>query len=167
MLCARDAIKNFAPDNGRHVTVAAAALATGTYSVRGADHPALNPYRKEASDQAYEMSGLGPEDVDIVQVHDAATIGEVQQLEALGIVPRGEGWVATQTGRTRISGDIPTNTDGGLLAMGHPLRGLGDSDDTRDCHPAAERGRSPPGERPEGGPCPLFRCRRRHHYSLV
>ncbi len=125
VLCASDVKKSLAPDNDRHVTIAAAALATGTYSVRGADHPALNPYRMEASEQAYEMSGIGPKDVDIVQVHDAATIGEIQQLEALGIVPRGEGWVASQTGRTQINGDIPTNTDGGLLAMGHPFGASG------------------------------------------
>ena len=126
VLCARDALKDLAPDNTRHITVAAAALTTGTYSSRGSDHPALNPYRgEEAAQQAYEMAGLGPEDIDIIQVHDAATIGEIQQLEALGIVPKGEAWVATQTGRTEIGGDIPTNTDGGLLAMGHPFGATG------------------------------------------
>ena len=61
----------------------------------------------------------------MVQVHDAATIGEIQQLEALNIVPKGEGWVASQRGRTEIRGDIPTNTDGGLLAMGHPFGASG------------------------------------------
>jgi acetyl-CoA acetyltransferase len=126
VLCARDAIRRLAPDNHRHVTIAAAALSTGTYSVKGADHPALNPYKGEdAAHKAYEMAGLGPEDVDVLQVHDAATIGEIQQLEALGVVPVGEAWVATQAGRTQVSGDIPTNTDGGLLAMGHPFGASG------------------------------------------
>ena len=126
VLCARDSVKDFAPDNSRHITIAAAALTTGTYSARGAEHPALNPYKgEEAVQQAYEMAHLGPEDVDVVQVHDAATIGEIQQLEALGIVPKGEGWVASQRGRTEIGGDIPTNTDGGLLAMGHPFGASG------------------------------------------
>ena len=71
------------------------------------------------------MSGLGPEDVDLIQVHDAATIGELQQLEALQIVPAGEAWQATTAGRTALTGDIPTNTDGGLLAMGHPFGATG------------------------------------------
>ena len=126
VLCARGAIDNLAPDHRRAVTVAAAALSTGTYSPRGADHPALNPYKGEdAAAQAYEMAGLGPEDVDVIQVHDAATIGELQQLEALGVVPLGEAWVATREGRTGLAGDIPTNTDGGLLAMGHPFGASG------------------------------------------
>ena len=126
VLCARDAIDSLAADHRRAVTVAAAALSTGTYSSRGADHPALNPYKGEdAAAQAYEMAGLGPEDVDVLQVHDAATIGELQQLEALGVVPLGEAWVATREGRTGLAGDIPTNTDGGLLAMGHPFGASG------------------------------------------
>ncbi len=125
VLCAEDVLKQYAPESSRHIRVAAAALASGSYTVKGADHPALNPSRGEAAQKAYEMASLGPEDVDIVQVHDAATIGEVQQLEALGIVPQGEGWVATLNGRTEIAGDIPTNTDGGLLAMGHPFGASG------------------------------------------
>ena len=125
VLCAEDALVRYAPESSRHIRVAAAALASGGYTVKGADHPALNPSRGEAAQRAYEMASLGPEDVDIIQVHDAATIGEVQQLEALGIVPQGEGWVATQNGRTEIAGDIPTNTDGGLLAMGHPFGASG------------------------------------------
>jgi acetyl-CoA acetyltransferase len=63
--------------------------------------------------------------VGLVQVHDAATIGELQQLEALHLVPWGEAWRVTQEGRTQISGDLPTNTDGGLLAMGHPFGATG------------------------------------------
>ena len=125
VLCAREEVKKFAPENRRHVTIAAADLSTGTYSARGADHPALNSARSGMAHRAYAMAGLGPEDVDIVQVHDAATIGEIQQLESLDIVPIGEGWVASQAGRTEINGDIPTNTDGGLLAMGHPFGATG------------------------------------------
>ncbi len=126
VLCARDAVRDLAPGNTRYMTIAAASLTTGFYSATGSDHPAMNPYRGEgAAQQAYSMAGLGPEDVEIVQVHDAATIGEIQQLEALDIVPKGEGWVATREGRTRTGGDIPTNTDGGLQAMGHPFGASG------------------------------------------
>ena len=126
VLCAGDAVNGHAPGNDRSVKIAAATLTSGTYSSRGADHPALNPKKGQAAaQQAYEMAGLGPEDVDVVQVHDAATIGEIEQLEAMAIVPQGEGWLATQSGRTEISGDIPTNTDGGLLAMGHPFGASG------------------------------------------
>jgi len=126
VLCAREALGRYGIDQQRAIRVAAAVLRSGDYNGRGSDHSAFSPYRTEpAALQAYEMSGLGPEDVELVQVHDAATIGELQQLEALHLVPWGEAWRATQEGRTEITGDIPTNTDGGLLAMGHPFGATG------------------------------------------
>jgi acetyl-CoA acetyltransferase len=126
VLCARDALDKYGIDECRAVRVAAAVLRSGNYNGRGSDHSAFSPYRTEpAALEAYEMSGLGPEDVDLVQVHDAATIGELQQLESLHLVPFGEAWHATVEGRTALSGDIPTNTDGGLLAMGHPFGATG------------------------------------------
>lgn len=78
-----------------------------------------------AAQDVWEMSGLGPEDVDLAQVHDAATIGEIEHLEFAGLFPPGEAWVATQEGRTALSGDLPVNTDGGLQAMGHPFGATG------------------------------------------
>ena len=126
VLCSRDALSRYGIAEERAVTVAAAVLTSGRYNGQGADHSAFSPYRTEpAALKAYEMSGLGPEDVDLVQVHDAATIGELQQLEALHLVPFGEAWQAAVEGRTALSGDIPTNTDGGLLAMGHPFGASG------------------------------------------
>jgi acetyl-CoA acetyltransferase len=126
VICARDSLSRYRIDQDRAVGIAAACLTSGSYNGRGSDHSAFSPYRTEpAALQAYEMSGLGPEDVNLVQVHDAATIGEMQQLEALQLVPYGEAWRATIEGRTALTGDIPTNTDGGLLAMGHPFGATG------------------------------------------
>lgn len=126
ILCAGDALDQYGIDKGRAIKIAGAVLRSGGYNSRGSDHSAFSPYRTEpAALDAYEMSGLGPEDVDLVQVHDAATIGELQQLEALHLAPYGEAWLATQEGRTGLAGDIPTNTDGGLLAMGHPFGATG------------------------------------------
>ena len=126
VLCAADALDRYGIDKSRSLRIAAAVLRSGTYNGRGSDHSAFSPYRTEpAALDAYEMSGTGPEDVDLVQVHDAATIGELQQLEALQLVPWGQAWQATVEGRTALSGDIPTNTDGGLLAMGHPFGATG------------------------------------------
>ena len=126
VLCAADAVDRYGIDRRRCVRIAAAVLKSGSYNGRGSDHSAFSPYRTEpAAEAAYEMSGIGPEDVDLVQVHDAATIGELQQLESLHLVPWGEAWKATAEGRTGLQGDIPTNTDGGLLAMGHPFGATG------------------------------------------
>lgn len=126
VLCAADALGRYGINRSRSPRIAAAVLSSGSYNGRGSDHSAFSPYRTEPGAlKAYEMSGIGPEDVDLVQVHDAATIGELQQLEALHLVPWGEAWQATMEGRTSLTGDIPTNTDGGLLAMGHPFGATG------------------------------------------
>ena len=126
VLCAREALGRYGLDPSRAVRVVAATLTSGNYNGRGSDHSAFSPYRTEpAGRAAYEMSGLGPEDIDLLQVHDAATIGELQQIEALDLAPRGEAWRATLEGRTALTGDLPVNTDGGLLAMGHPFGATG------------------------------------------
>ncbi|MFQ6028219.1 MAG: thiolase family protein [Dehalococcoidia bacterium] len=126
VICAADALDRYDINQSRAIRIAAAVLRSGNYNGRGSDHSAFSPYRTEPGAlEAYEMSGLGPEDVDLVQVHDAATIGELQQLEALHLFPQGEAWRGTVEGRTALSGDIPTNTDGGLLAMGHPFGATG------------------------------------------
>ena len=126
VLCAEDALDRYGINRGRAIRIVAAVLRSGNYNGRGSDHSAFSPYRTEpAALEAYKISGITPEDVDVVQVHDAATIGELQQLEALHLVPFGEAWRATLDGRTALAGDIPTNTDGGLLAMGHPFGATG------------------------------------------
>lgn len=75
--------------------------------------------------QAYEHAGIGPEDVGVAQVHDAFTIAEPLRLEALGLVPEGEGLAWNAKGETSIGGRLPTNTDGGLLSRGHPVGATG------------------------------------------
>lgn len=78
-----------------------------------------------AAEQAYAMAGVGPETMDVAEVHDMATILEVVQTEELGLFPRGEGWKAAQEGITSLTGSRPVNTSGGLKAKGHPLGATG------------------------------------------
>lgn len=75
--------------------------------------------RDTASD-AYEQAGLGPRDLDLVQVHDAFPIEELVYYELLGICAEGEGDELVATGETSLGGRIPFSTDGGLTARGHP-----------------------------------------------
>ena len=75
--------------------------------------------RDTASD-AYEQAGLGPRDLDLVQVHDAFPIEELVYYELLGICADGEGDKLVATGDTSLGGRIPFSTDGGLTARGHP-----------------------------------------------
>ena len=126
VLCAKESLKKYGIDEDRSISISAAVLRSGNYNGRGSDHSAFSPYRTEpAAIEAYQSSNINPEEVDLVQVHDASTIGELQQLESLHLIEKGEAWKATESGRTALNGDIPTNTDGGLLAMGHPFGATG------------------------------------------
>ena len=75
--------------------------------------------------KVYDAAGLGPGDVDVCQVHDAFTPGEVLTIEELGLVPEGEGGPFVWEGGTEITGRLPVNTDGGLLSRGHPMGATG------------------------------------------
>lgn len=78
-----------------------------------------------ASRRAYEMAGCGPEDLDVVEVHDAAAIAEVIYYEALGLCPPGQGLELLESGATALGGRVPVNPSGGLLCRGHPLGATG------------------------------------------
>jgi acetyl-CoA acetyltransferase len=69
---------------------------------------------------AYEQAGLGPDDLDLVHVHDAFPIEELMYYELLGICDEGEGDRLVAEGATTIGGRIPFSTDGGLIGRGHP-----------------------------------------------
>jgi acetyl-CoA C-acetyltransferase len=78
-----------------------------------------------AAKRAYEMAGLGPKDIDVVEVHDCFTIAEICAVEDLGFVEKGQGGPFTEEGQTAIGGSIPVNTSGGLKACGHPVGATG------------------------------------------
>ena len=75
--------------------------------------------------EAYEEAGLGPENLDVVEVHDASAPGEIMAYEALGLCPKGEGGPLVEQGHTRLGGRLPVNTSGGLLRKGHPVGATG------------------------------------------
>ncbi len=78
-----------------------------------------------AAKKAYEMAGVGPSDIDLVEVHDCFTIAEICAIEALGLVEKGKGGPATAKGETALDGRIPVNTSGGLKSKGHPVGATG------------------------------------------
>src|SRR5690606_19302717 len=69
--------------------------------------------------------GVGPEDIDVCEMHDAFTIGELVTTEALGLAKEGEAGRAALAGRTALGGALPINPSGGLLSRGHPLGATG------------------------------------------
>jgi acetyl-CoA C-acetyltransferase len=97
------------------------------------DHPYLHEKTSfvglqatvEASKRAYTMAGVGPDDIDLAEVHDCFTITEILDIEDLGFVEKGKGGVASLEGETSLTGRIPINTSGGLLAKGHPIGATG------------------------------------------
>ena len=110
---------------GKPITVAGWATGTPAYSPMG-DWGDLAPNLSEKlSRQAYERAGVGPEDIDVLQIHDPFSPAEVLILESLGFCPKGEGGRWVWEGKTEITGEIPTNTDGGLVARGHPMGATG------------------------------------------
>jgi len=78
-----------------------------------------------AAQEAYELSGLKPLDVQIAEVHDCFSIAEIIHLEDLGFFKPGEGYKAVEEGLTRLDGPKPINTSGGLKCKGHPVGATG------------------------------------------
>jgi acetyl-CoA acetyltransferase len=77
------------------------------------------------AEAAYADARVTAEDIDVFEVHDAFTIGEIVTIEALGLAPLGEGAELTASGHTTIGGQQPVNPSGGLLSRGHPLGATG------------------------------------------
>jgi acetyl-CoA C-acetyltransferase len=82
---------------------------------------------QEAARQAYEMAGMGPQDIDVAEVHDCFTIAEMMAYEDLGFAKAGEGPRLIEEKQTYADGNIPINVDGGLLSKGHPIGATGGS----------------------------------------
>jgi acetyl-CoA acetyltransferase len=80
----------------------------------------------ETAAEAWKAAGVGPESIDVVELHDATSAEELYALESLGFFPAGEAGVATEAGDTDIGGRaVCVNPSGGLVARGHPLGATG------------------------------------------
>jgi len=101
--------------------VKASVLASGSLKF-GPDQELIG---KRLSRKAYEVCGVGPEDVDLAEVHDATAFGELLQCEELSFCPDGEGGPFAESGATRVGGRLPVNTSGGLECRGHPIGASG------------------------------------------
>ncbi len=81
--------------------------------------------RELAVEQSYKMSGLGPKDIDVVELHDCFSTATLIALESLGFFPYGTAGDAVEKGQTKIGGKIAVNPSGGLKAKGHPVGATG------------------------------------------
>jgi acetyl-CoA acetyltransferase len=97
-------------------------LASSLVSVKEGDEKGT---AARAAEKAYEASGVGPEDLDVVELHDAAAPAELELYEELRLCGPGEGPDLLNSGATRLGGRVPVNTSGGLLSKGHPIGATG------------------------------------------
>ena len=79
----------------------------------------------DSAREAYEVAGVGPEDIDVIELHDAFTIAELVYYEALGLCNSGQSAALLRDGATTYGGKVVVNPSGGLLAKGHPVGASG------------------------------------------
>lgn len=117
-----------APATGgrREVAVRGVAMRSGEPWNHRSPHVWGHDLVRDTAADAFAAAGLAAAtDVDVAEVHDAFTIGEIVTTEALGLVPPGEGGKAAAVGMTALGGAHPVNPSGGLLSRGHPLGATG------------------------------------------
>ena len=107
------------------VKIRASVLTTDPWTDRDEVMPDVNTCTRNAAKQAYEMAGVGPEDLDLVELHDCFATAEVLHYENLGLCGDGEAGKLIDERATWIGGKIPVNLSGGLLSKGHPIGATG------------------------------------------
>jgi acetyl-CoA acyltransferase len=80
---------------------------------------------ERAARQAYGQAGVGPDDIEVAEIHDAAASTALEEIEHLGFAPDGQGHELVRSGEAELGGRIPLNTSGGLLSRGHPIGATG------------------------------------------
>ena len=129
VLCGREGLKS----RGREIAIAASVLTSGVYGdeyfaggmAGSIKYPPSLGITELSAKQAYEISGYGPEDIDVVQAYDTIAPSELWDIEKLGFCKPGEAPRLLGEGVFDINGRIPVNTDGGLMARSHPLGATG------------------------------------------
>ena len=109
----------------RAIKVKASVLTSDPYDDRNLAMPNINTLTKNAATQAYEMAGLGPEDLDLVELHDCFASAEMLHYGKLGLCKDEDAGRYVDEGRFEIGGIMPVNLSGGLLAKGHPTGATG------------------------------------------
>lgn len=109
----------------RAVKIRASILTSDPYQERDLVMPDVNTLTRRAASQAYEMAGVGPEDINLVELHDCFATAEILHYENLSLCGDGEAGRMIDDGDVALGGKIPVNVSGGLLSKGHPLGATG------------------------------------------
>jgi acetyl-CoA acyltransferase len=109
----------------RAVKVSASVLTTDEWTDSDLVQPDVNTLTRLAASQAYEAAGVGPSDLDLVELHDCFATAELLHYDNLGLCPPGEAGEFVSSGAAERDGSIPVNVSGGLLSKGHPIGATG------------------------------------------
>ena len=109
----------------RAVKVLASVLTSDPYQERNLSMPDVNTCTQQAAAKAYEMAGLGADDIDLVELHDCFATAEILHYGNLGLGKPEDAGRMIDEGETALGGRIPVNVSGGLLSKGHPLGATG------------------------------------------
>ncbi|MBW2228815.1 MAG: thiolase family protein [Deltaproteobacteria bacterium] len=109
----------------RAVKVRASVLTSDPYQERNLQMPDVNTCTQRAAKAAYEMAGCGPEDIDLVELHDCFATAEILHYGNLGLGKAEDAGRMIDEGETALGGRVPVNVSGGLLSKGHPLGATG------------------------------------------
>ena len=109
----------------RAIKVRASVLTSDPWQERDLVMPDVNTCTRNAAAAAYEMAGLGPNDVDLVELHDCFATAEILHYENLGLCEDGGAGRLIDDGEVALGGRVPVNVSGGLLSKGHPLGATG------------------------------------------
>jgi acetyl-CoA acetyltransferase len=123
ILCSKDAATRYM--GKPPITIAACVLKSGRYRESDPLDTDIPSTITLTAHEAYLQAGMEPKDIDLAEVHDAMSPIELISCEDLGFCKKGEGLRFLKEGRTKIEGDIPINTSGGLCARGHPIGATG------------------------------------------
>ena len=110
---------------GRAVRVRASEMTSGPYTSQELVLPDFNEVTRNCARAAYERAGIGPDALDLVELHDCFATAELVHYENLGLCNEGEAGRMIDAGETALGGRIPVNVSGGLLSKGHPLGATG------------------------------------------
>ncbi len=109
----------------RAVKVRASVMSSDPWQERDLVMPDVNSCTRKAAREAYEMAGIGPDDIDLVELHDCFATAEILHYENLGLCGDGEAGQFIDSGASALGGKCPVNVSGGLLSKGHPLGATG------------------------------------------
>lgn len=122
LLCPLDQAEKY---TDQPIKILGSGQATSAMALADRKDPSFLDSVQLSAERAYAMAGVGPDAIDVAEVHDCFAISEICCIDALGLVEQSQAAGAAASGLTALGGKIPVNTSGGLKAKGHPVGATG------------------------------------------